>query len=578
MNTAVRRLLIIACVVSALPLWAQTTKKTPASTPKPVTVTTEPGPNGVEVPQADQAPTVTVSADTDKDVNNPRAVRLSLDDAVHTMLQKNIGVQIQRYDLLMSGQEVIGAYGVFDPLASATLSRTSSDNPALTAFDASGGGTTNANASIRDTIPTGGLLSISTTNQRFTRSGAGTTISPGFSTGLGFGLTQPLARNFGVDITRRGITLARNTLGINRELFRSVLLDSTSAVEQAYYDLIYARRFVDVVKEALFLARDQARITQIRIDVGASAPLDILQPRVQIATGEENIITAVANVHAAEDRLRALLNVAPEDWDRPIIPTDTIGYAPMSINVEESVARAYDLRPEIKENQLTTDSRRVVYQYARNQVLPQFDLNVGYNVAGAAGTLVNPDPDVNNTNFGNALQQVFRNQFPGWNVGVTIGVPVFNFSARAEKERARLDLQASQSTEAQTRQNIAVDVRATARAVDTAAKQINATRTAREAAEENVNAERKRYENGMSTNFQVLQIQQQLSDARANELQALVGYNKAVAAYHRAVGDLLDTRNITIDEPKVEEPSIFSQFNRYNWLNFSSHDTAPEEK
>ena len=578
MNTAVRRLLIIACVVSAMPLLAQTTKKTTTSSPTPATVSTDPVRNGVDVPQADQAPTVSVSADTDKDVNNPRAVRLSLDDAVHTMLQKNIGVQIQRYDLLMSGQQVIGAYGVFDPQTSATLSRTSSDNPALTAFDASGGGTTNANASIRDTIPTGGVLSVSTTNQRFTRSGAGTTISPGFSTGLGFGLTQPLARNFGVDITRRGITLARNTLGINRELFRSVLLDSTSAVEQAYYDLIYARRFVDVVKEALFLARDQSRITQIRIDVGASAPLDILQPRVQIATGEENIITAVANVRAAEDRLRALLNVAPEDWDRPIIPTDTIGYAPMTINVEDSVARAYELRPEIKENQLTTDSRRVVYQYARNQVLPQFDLNVGYNVAGAAGTLVNPDPTISNTNFSDALQQVFRNQFPGWNVGVTIGVPIFNYSARAEKERARLDLQASQSTEAQTRQNIAVDVRATARAVDTAAKQISATRTAREAAEENVNAERKRYENGMSTNFQVLQIQQQLSDARANELQALVGYNKAVAAYHRAVGDLLDTRNITVDEPKVEEPSIFSQFNRYNWLNFASHDNASEEK
>jgi HAE1 family hydrophobic/amphiphilic exporter-1 len=494
------------------------------------------------------------------------------------MLQKNIGVQIQRYDLQMSAEGVLGAYSIFDPLAGATISKTSSQRPALNAFSSNGGGTTNADATLRDVIPTGGSFLITTNNQRFTSTGNGTTITPGFSTDLGFAFTQPLARNFGVDITRRNITIARNNLGISREAFRGVLLDSTSAVEQAYYDLIYSRRFVDVVKEALFLARDQSRITQIRIDVGASAPLDILQPRVQIATGEENIITAVANVRAAEDRLRALLNLPAEDWDRPIIPTDTIGYTPMAINVEESVARAYELRPEVKENALTTATRRVTYQYARNQVLPQFDLNLGYNVAGAAGTLVNPTPGVSNTGFSDAVQQVFRNDFPGWNVGFTVGVPIFNFGARAEKARARLDLQASQITEAQTRQNIAVDVRAAARAIDTAAKQISATRTAREAAEENVNAERKRYENGMSTNFQVLQIQQQLSDARANELQALVGYNKAVAAYHRAVGDLLDTRNISVDEPKVEEPSIFSQFNRYNWLNFSSHDTAPEEK
>jgi HAE1 family hydrophobic/amphiphilic exporter-1 len=578
MNTAVRRLLIIACVVSAVSLQAQTTKKTTTkTTPQPATVTTDPAHANTDIPKSDQVVTGTVTADTDKDMNDPRALRLSLDDAIHTMLTKNLGVQVQRYDLEMAAAEVTGAYGVFDPLAGATVSRTSSQSPALSAFDASGSGTTNANASLRDVIPTGGLFSISTTNQRFTRSGAGTTINPGFSTGLGFGLSQPLARNFGVDITRRGITIARNTLGINREAFRGVLLDSTSAVEQAYYDLIYARRFVDVVKEALFLARDQSRITQIRIDVGASAPLDILQPRVQIATSEEDLINAVANVRAAEDRLRALMNVPPEDWDRPIIPTDAIGYTPVTLNVEQAVTRAYDLRPEIKENQYTTATRRVTYQYARNQVLPQFDLNLGYNVAGAAGTFINPALG-SNTNFSNAVTQVIRNDFPGWNVGVTIGVPVFNYAARAEQTRARLDLQASQISEAQTRQNIAVDVRTAARAIDTSAKNIAATRTAREAAEENVNAERKRYENGMTTNFQVLQVQQQLADARARELQALVGYNKAVAAYHHAVGDLLDTRNITVDEPAVQEPSLFSRFNRYNWLNFSSHDNAPEEK
>jgi outer membrane protein TolC len=575
MNTAVRRLLIIVCVAGAVSLSAQTTKKTTTSTPQPATVTTDPA--QADIPKSDQAATVTVSADTDKDAQNPRAMHLSLDDAIHTTLERNIGVQLQRYDLRMAGEGVLSAYGVFDPFASANLNRSNSESPALSAFDASGSGQTNANASIRDVIPTGGTVSVSTTNQRFTRSGAGTTISPGFSTGLGFGLTQPLARNFGVDITRRGITIAHNTLGINREAFRGVLLDTTSAVEQAYYDLIYTRRFVDVVKEALFLARDQSRITQIRIDVGASAPLDILQPRVQIATGEENLINAVANVRAAEDRLRALLNVAPEDWDRPIIPTDAIGYTAMTVNVEDAVSRAFELRPEIKENQLTTDTRKVVYQYARNQVLPQFDLNLGYNVAGAAGTVIDPTSTLRSTGYTSAVRQVINNEFPGWNIGATIGVPIFNYSARAERTRARLDMELSQATEAQTRQNIAVEVRTAARAIDTSAKNIFAARTAREAAEENVNAERKRYENGMSTNFQVLQIQQQLSDARGSELLALVSYNKAIAAYHHAIGDLLDTRKITIDEPPVQEPTIFSQFTRYNWLNFSSHDNDKEK-
>jgi HAE1 family hydrophobic/amphiphilic exporter-1 len=571
-------LLIIACVASALSLSAQTTKKTTTTSSTPATVTTDPAQANVDIPKSDQAMTAPVSADTDKDASDPRATRLSLDAAVHTALERNIGLQLQRYDLGMAGAQLQGAYFVFDPIASATLNHSSNQNPVTSSFQSSGGTSTDANVSLRDTLPTGASVLLSSTNERFTSTGNGTLFSPGFRTGLGASVTQPLARNFGVDITRRGITIARNNLGINQEAFKVVLLDTTSAVEQAYYDLIYTRRFVDVVKEALFLARDQSRITQIRIDVGASAPLDILQPRVQIATGEENLINAVAAVRLAEDRLRALLNVAPEDWDRPIIPTDGIDYTPMTVNVQEAVARAYELRPEIKEQQLTTEIRKVTYQYARNQVLPQVDLNLGYNVAGSAGTFNPPIAGVSNTNFSDAQQQIFRNDFPGWNIGLTIGVPVFNFGARAERTRARLDMELSQATEAQSRQNIGVDVRTAARAIDTAAKNIFAAKTAREAAEENVNAERKRYENGMSTNFQVLQIQQQLSDARGAELNALVGYNKAIAAYHRAVGDLLEVRKISVDEPKVDEPSIFSRFNRYNWLNFSAHDNAPEEK
>src|SRR5207302_3689988 len=223
----------------------------------------------------------------------------------------------------------------------------------------------------------------------------------------------------------RGIYIARNTLGINREAFRGVLMDTAVTTEQAYLDLVYARRFVDVVKEALFLARDQARITQIRIDVSASPPLDIPQPRVQIATTEENLINAVAAVRAAEDRLRALLNVPADEWDRTLIPTDSIGYTPMTVNVNEAVARAYELRPEIKEQQFTTAIRKVTYQYARNQVLPQVDLNVGYNLAGVAGTPVSTTFGGSATNYSTAVQQVLRNDFPGWNIGLTIGVPIF---------------------------------------------------------------------------------------------------------------------------------------------------------
>ena len=569
--TAVRRLISIACLaMAAATLLAQQTQTTTQTTTEQATTSraTEP-----------------VTADTDKDVTNPRALRLSLDDAVRTSIKQNLGIELQRYDYSESGQRLLSQWGVFDPLATAQLNTSHVDNATTSSLQSSSGGQTNANINWSQLLPTGGDYSIGFTNQRFTRGGGfGTTLTPGYATGLNFGLTQPLARNFGVDITKRNINIARNTLGINRELFRTSLMETSNSVEQAYLDLVYARQFVDVVKESLFLARDQARITQIRIDVGASAPLDILQPRVQIATSEEALIAAVANVRDAEDRLRALMNLPPAEWDRPIIPTDTVTYVPVTIDTEASIARAYELRPEIRENRLAIDSARIGYLFARNQVLPQVDAILGYNVAGAAGRTVNlatgqPVAGVAQTTYGTALRQLFRQDFPGWNIGVNFGVPVFNITARAEAKRSELELDRSKVVETQTRQNVAVDVRATARAIDTAAKEIVASRAARDAAEKNLDAERKRYENGMTTNFQVLQVQQQLSDARAREIQSLVAYNKSVVAYHRAVGDLLDVLNIRVEEPEpVQEPQFFSRYDRYNWLQYQNQVDREDKK
>jgi len=536
--------------------------------------------------QEAQAPRTTeaVTAETDRDVNDARALRLSLSDAINTAMKQNLGVQLQNYETRISGYNLRGQYGLFDWISAGDVGISSDRNATTSSIQASSGRSINANASVNQIIPTGGQYSFAFRNGRATTAGGFTNVSPAYTSSLAFSFAQPLLKDFGVDITRRNITIARNNLGITQGTFRTVVMDTVSAVEQAYLDLSYARRNVDVVKETLFLARDQARITQIRIDVGASAPLDILQPRVQIATTEESLVSAVASVRDAEDRLRALLHLPREEWDRPIIPLDEVRYEPMTINMDQAVQQALQNRPELSQQRLATESLKVTALYARNQTLPTVDFNLGYNVAGVAGRTLDVDSSgqpfvVSSTNYGEALSQVFGRDFPSWNVGFTFGYPLMNIGARATRRAAELDLEQSQTIESQTQQNIAVEVRAAARLVETFSRTIAASSAARDAAERNVDAERKRYENGMTTNFQVLEVQRQLSDARVRELFSLVGYNKAVAAYHRAIGDILDVHSIRVDAPETAPEPEWSKtfFDRYNWLNYSSRVKSEEQ-
>jgi outer membrane protein TolC len=96
---------------------------------------------------------------------------------------------------------------------------------------------------------------------------------------------------------------------------------------------------------------------------------------------------------------------------------------------------------------------------------------------------------------------------------------------------------------------ITTEVRRAARAVETAAKTIDAARTSVRFQEQNLEAEKKRYENGMSTSFQITQIQDDLTQARSREVQATINYRTALAEYYRSIGQLLDEHGVTIDDP-----------------------------
>ena len=92
----------------------------------------------------------------------------------------------------------------------------------------------------------------------------------------------------------------------------------------------------------------------------------------------------------------------------------------------------------------------------------------------------------------------------------------------------------------------------TARAVQMT---MNRERIRRLAAETQLSAEKERFGVGLTTNFFVLTRQNELAASQVTETAALTDYRKAMTDYARAVGTLLDDRNIKIqDETKDDSP------------------------
>ncbi|MBZ0252226.1 MAG: TolC family protein, partial [Candidatus Methylomirabilis sp.] len=93
---------------------------------------------------------------------------------------------------------------------------------------------------------------------------------------------------------------------------------------------------------------------------------------------------------------------------------------------------------------------------------------------------------------------------------------------------------------------ILVEVRATVRNAETNLKRVKTTRVATQLAEEQLAAEEKKLEVGLSTNFQVLDFQDQLAQARLAEVQARADYARSLVNLQLRTGTLLDSVGVTI--------------------------------
>ncbi len=489
-------------------------------------------------------------------------IPLSLDEAVAIAVANNQDLNVSVYAAEASRYFLFASKGIFDPLAEAQIFRAHNEQPAATqlagaAFTKTD--TSDASARVTQLAPTGGTFSLGFTAGRAETNSLFFFVNPSYSTGLTLSFSQPLLRNFGRDTTTWLIRSSRNTRDASYQVFVRSVQTAVNLVEQAYWDLVYALRNLEVKREALSLARDLNRITRIKIDVGSLAPIDIVQTEVGIATAEQQIIIAEGLIGDAQDRLKRLLNFDASRWTTPIVPTDEVRAEQPTVSVEDGIRTALDRRPEVVAAGYNVDSDRIRYEYWGNQTLPALDLVGSYGYSGLGGTTTIRDFGGNVISqtpgdFGDAFQQILDREFKNWSVGLRFSYPILNRRTRGQRGAALFNWEASKAALNSLEQNVLVEVRAAARDIDTARRSTAAAQKSRELAERNLDAERKKYENGMTTSFQVLQIQNDLSAARTIELQSLAVYRKALSAYHYAIADILDWKGIRIEDLPESTP------------------------
>jgi outer membrane protein TolC len=146
-----------------------------------------------------------------------------------------------------------------------------------------------------------------------------------------------------------------------------------------------------------------------------------------------------------------------------------------------------------------------------------------------------------------------------YSFGLTGSVPIGNRSARASHQRARLTLRQAEQRLEKARQDIALGVQLAARGVKTSRVLVLSNQNTRTLQETNVIAEEKRLRLGVTTSYRVLQVQEDLTSAQTQELQALISFQKALVDLRLAEGTLLEENGVEFEYFAPEPPEGFLQ-------------------
>jgi outer membrane protein len=492
-------------------------------------------------------------------VDPPNAVRYTLAEVLGIALANNLDLVSARKDPAIATQQVIVNEAVFDGVLGASADYQKFQQDETGSFTVTGVGTSpvdnnsdttnwTAGVSWSKNLDFGGDYIVSyqyndfdgVTQQLNTSSGVPVpenSDSTAKSDGFGLVYRMPLLRGFGREVNQVNVLLAKSGLAISKEELRLQATQTAKQVEDAYWNLLAARAAHAVALESLKLARDLYELNKKKVEVGTLAPIDITQAEAGVAAREETVILDETTVANAEDELRRLLAIPKGDplWERPIVPTDRPLLEAQTVDDEAAIATALEHRPEMFTARQQVSDSELNERVARNGTRHSLDFRAQINRTSSDDTFQTP----------NTLSDTKSDRTP-WSVGLVYAYPIGNHGAKANYAIATLNREKSQIDLQNAEQTIRVDVRTAARNVESGAKRIAAARANTLLQRKTLEAEQKKFDNGMSTSFEVLRIQTDLSDAQVREIQALLDNAKAVADLERAKGTLLEARGLTI--------------------------------
>jgi outer membrane protein TolC len=327
--------------------------------------------------------------------------------------------------------------------------------------------------------------------------------NPQYLAQLNLAVTQPLLKNAGMNSGKRALKLSivNGDIAVTQTLVQAS--DTISQVEAAYWSLVAAWRNVTIQEESLREAIAQQN-SNVRLAArGAAAPIDAVQSETQVENFRTAVFQALQRVSELQNQLKSLVvsNAADPIWNANLVPTTSVARLPSAHDLAAVIAAGRQNRPEVRQAEDRQVAAAIDVAFAKNQSLPQADVQAQYESNGFAGILApvprfltqfcqgsgipacpTPPPNTQGT-MPFAYHNMWAGYFPTFNLALIVGYPIQGHVARGLRGLASEETTQAKILMQGVYARIGAEARNALQTYQSALSKLNAARQARQSAE-----------------------------------------------------------------------------------------------
>jgi outer membrane protein TolC len=419
-------------------------------------------------------------------------------------------------------------------------------------------------ASIQQGLLMGGTISLNYTEHYLNENATTDLLNPSSAPSLSLSVQQNLLQGFGTAVNGRTITVARMNRDTADLSFETTVAGVIEQVLNAYYSLEASYEDLTAKKIAAETAATFLAVVKEQVRVGVSAPSEIIAAEQQLVNTTQAQADSQTTLAGQELELKNLLSrdgtADPIMRSVRIQPVDSIVVPdPDDLpSLAELVKHALANRTDLAAERESVAAAAINNLGTKSALLPTGVVFASMGQTGLAGTRNrannigvpgSPDPSLLG-GLGTALGQVFRGDYPLESVGTGFFTPLRNRQAIADYAIDELTLRQMQLSDRRDVNQVQVDINNYVVALRQARAAYETATHKRILQEELYQGERRRFELGASTAYNVTQQQRDLTAAESSEVAARVAYIKSRIGLERTTGDILSTNHVTLAEAR----------------------------